>query len=78
MSGSVEGIIYRLSVEDVFGIQIHLPRPAANGPFLLFEKLSEARMLTTFYHDKNDHRWVTFISLKTINALAGGEKSQVG
>ena len=35
--------------------------------FLLFEKLSEVRKLTTFYLAKNDHQWVTFISLKTIN-----------
>ena len=37
--------------------------------FLLFEKLSGVRTLTTFYLAKNDHRWgwVTFISLKTIN-----------
>ena len=33
--------------------------------FLLFEKLSEVRMLTTFYLAKNDHRWVTFLFLKT-------------
>ena len=33
--------------------------------FLRFEILSEVEMLTTFYLTKNDHRWVTFISLKT-------------
>ena len=36
--------------------------------FLLFEKLSEVGMFKTFYLAKNDHRWVTFISLKTINS----------
>ena len=35
--------------------------------FLLFETLSEVRKLTTFYLAKNDHRWVTFISLKTMS-----------
>ena len=35
------------------------------GPCFL-KKLSGVRMLTTFYLAKNDHRWVTFISLKTI------------
>ena len=35
---------------------------------VLFEKLSEARKLTTFYLAKNYHRWVTFISLKTIKS----------
>ena len=38
---------------------------ASCGLFLLFEKLSGVRTLTTFYLAKNDHRWVTFISLKT-------------
>ena len=32
----------------------------------VFEKLSEVRTLTTFYLAKNDHRWVIFVSLKTI------------
>ena len=31
------------------------------------KKLSGVRKLTTFYFAKNDHRWVTFIPLKTIN-----------
>ena len=35
---------------------------------LLLKKLSEVRKLTTFYAAKNDHRWVTYIFLKTINA----------
>ena len=35
---------------------------------LLLEKLSGVRKLTTFYFAKNDHRWVTFILLKTINS----------
>ena len=34
--------------------------------FCFLKKLSEVRKLTTFYFAKNDHRWVTFISLKTI------------
>ena len=34
--------------------------------FCFLEKLSEMRKLTTFYLAKNDHRWVTIISLKTI------------
>ena len=32
------------------------------------KKLSRVRKLTTFYFAKNDHRWVTFIPLKTINS----------
>ena len=32
------------------------------------KKLSGVRKLTTFYPAENDHRWVTFISLKTINS----------
>ena len=40
--------------------------------FLLFEKLSGVRKLTTLYLAKNDHRWATFISLKTINSGASG------
>ena len=32
------------------------------------KKLSDVRKLTTFYLAENDHRWVTFISLKTINS----------
>ena len=35
--------------------------------FCFLKKLSGVRKLTTFYFAKNDHRWVTFISLKTIN-----------
>ena len=40
--------------------------PALAARALLFEHLSEVRKLTTFHLAKNDHRWVTFISLKTI------------
>ena len=48
-------------------------RPA--GPdFCFLEKLSEVRTLTTFYFAKNDHRWVTFISLKTITDRPQGEE----
>ena len=36
--------------------------------FCFLKNLSGMRMLTTFHVAKNDHRWVTFISLKTINA----------
>ena len=32
---------------------------------------SGVRKLTTFYLTKNDHRWVTFISLKTIHLGRG-------
>ena len=32
--------------------------------FCFLKKMSEVRKLTTFYLTKNDHRWVTFISLK--------------
>ena len=38
------------------------------GLFCFLKTLSEVRMLTTFYLAKNDHRWVTFISLNTIKA----------
>ena len=41
--------------------------------FCFLKKLIEVRMLTTFYIAKNDHRWVTFISLKTIT-LANGRR----
>ena len=34
--------------------------------FCFLNNLSELRILTTFYSAKNDHRWVTFIFLKTI------------
>ena len=53
-----------------------------SGPHFCFLKnLSEVRKLTTFYLTKNDHRWVTFIPLKTITlasapppgAQAGGD-----
>ena len=37
-------------------------RPAS----LLLKKLSGVRMMTTFYLAENDHRWGSFISLKTI------------
>ena len=36
--------------------------------FCFLEKMSDVRKLTTFYLAKDDHRWVTFISLKTINS----------
>ena len=51
------------------GFQLKHRRPAPSQK-LLFEKLSGVRKLTTFYLAKNDHRWVTFISLKTINSDA--------
>ena len=35
--------------------------------FCFSKKWSGVRMLTTFYLVKNDHRWVTYISLKTIH-----------
>ena len=53
-----------------------LPKLAFDRPpvlFLLFEKLSGVRKLTTFYLAKNDHRWVTFISLKTMTALGSNK-----
>ena len=34
--------------------------------FCFLNNLSELRILTTFYLTKTDHRWVIFISLKTI------------
>ena len=34
--------------------------------FLLFEKFSGVRILTTFYTAKNDHQWVILIFLRTI------------
>ena len=43
------------------------PRPRT-ALFCFLKKLSGVRKLTTFYFAKNDHRWVTFISLKTINS----------
>ena len=39
-------------------------------PLFCFLK-SELRILTTFYLAKNDHRWVMFISLKTIESDSG-------
>ena len=36
--------------------------------FCFLKKLSGVRKLTTFYLAKNDHRWVIFISLKTISS----------
>ena len=36
--------------------------------FCILKKMSGLRKLPTFYFAKNDHRWVTFICLKTINA----------
>ena len=32
--------------------------------FCFLKNLSEVRMLTTFYLAKNDHQWVSFISLE--------------
>jgi len=43
-------------------------QPLTGRRFLLLRKLSGVRKLTTFYLTKNDHRWVTFISSKTINS----------
>ena len=42
--------------------------------FWFLKKLSGVRKLTTFYLAKNDHRWVTFISLNTINS---GEETRL-
>ena len=36
--------------------------------FCFLKRFSEVRKLTTFSLAKNDHRWVTFIFRKTINA----------
>ena len=47
------------SIENKFGER------AVSG-FCFLNKLSELRMLTTFYSAKNDNRWVNYISLKTI------------
>ena len=41
--------------------------PHSGCYFCFLKKLSGVRKLTTFYLAKNDHRWVTCISLKTIN-----------
>jgi len=49
------------------------------GPALLFGRVlfcflnnsDVLRILTTLYLAKNDHRWVTFIALKTITENAG-------
>ena len=41
-------------------------RPRLENCFL--KKLTGVRKLTTFYLAKSDHRWVKFISLKTINS----------
>ena len=49
---------------------------AGAKPFCFLEKLSEVRMLTTSYSAKNDHRWVTFISLKTIDAQVSGAAAE--
>ena len=38
------------------------------GELAILKNLSEVRMLAPFYLAKNDHRWVSSISLKTINA----------
>ena len=35
--------------------------------FCFLKNLSEVRMLTTFYHTKNDHRWVTFTIVSQLN-----------
>ena len=42
----------------------------AGHHFCFLKKLSGVRTLTTFYIAENDHRWVTFISLKTIGFYA--------
>ena len=44
--------------------------------FCFLKRFSEVRKLTTFYLAKNDHRWVTFISLKTINTIWLAEQSK--
>ena len=41
-----------------------------SSTFLPFEKMSEVRKLTRFLLAKNDHRWVTSISLKTASRAA--------
>merc|ERR1719506_3453413 len=46
-------------------------RSASWNRFL--KNVSGVRTLTTFYLAKNDHRWVTFISLKTIGVDAARE-----
>ena len=53
---------------------VWLERHLAKSYFLLFcflNNLSELRILITFHYAKNDHRWVTKISLKTITAPSG-------
>jgi hypothetical protein len=55
-----------------------LPKLAFDRPpvlFLLFEKLSGVRTLATFYLAKNDHRWVTFVPLKTIKPEQGQSRT---
>ena len=59
--------IRRLSTAMVVRLRICRP-PLLHAQKLLFEKLSGVRKLTTFYLAKTDHRLVTFIPLKTINA----------
>ena len=39
--------------------------------FCFLNNLSELRILTTFYFAKHDHRWVNFITLKTIADTRG-------
>ena len=51
---------------------INAPR-RARAFFCFLKILSGVRMLTTFYLAKNDHRWVTFIFLKTILEELKGE-----
>ena len=53
----------------------HLQHARAAAPlrldvpdFCFLKKMSGVRKLTTFYCAKNDHRWATFIPLKTINS----------
>ena len=53
----------RKKIEFVFFLD-HLPRFQIG----LLKKMSGVRKLTTFFCAKNDHRWVTFVFLKTINS----------
>ena len=41
---------------------------ACGSHFLLFEKIEWSADVDNVYLAKNDHRWVTFIPLKTINS----------
>ena len=50
--------------------------PVSFAECLLFEKIEWSEDFDNVYFAKNDHRWVTFISLKTIGLLlsAAGAK----